>query len=192
MSNPPVLTARFRKLDSALRVDYTVLNPGPDALYLTNHACRVGPSGPVPDRNETFVFVEERVVHLTKRIPPPPAAFHNRIPHFVVPLPAGEEFSETLVLHLPLRPRIPYRKVELSGDTVLATHVYLSIGFKVGSALLEAVPVERSGREVFVLRSTLAKGQPPPPGLAPTAEQFLLSPRVELEVPVLGGTPLGP
>ncbi len=147
MTTPPTLTARFEKVDSTLRIEYTVFNPGRDAVYLTNHACRFDPSGPVPDHNEAFVFVEDRVVHVTKRIPPPPPAFYNPIPHFVTPLLPGQEFSETIVLELPLQPRVPYRNVQLSGARVQATHAYISVGYKLANPLVEAVQTERAGQD---------------------------------------------
>lgn len=192
MATAPTLTARFERLDSALRVEYTVLNPGGETVYLTNHACRYGPSGPVPDHNETFVFIEDRVVHVTKRVPPPPAAFHNPIPHFVTPLSPGQEFSETVVLALPVQPRIPYRRVRLSGLEVEATHVYLSIGYKLATPLVQAARAQRAGQDVVLLRSALEKGQSLPRGLSLPAEQFLLSPRRALILPVLTGTPQAP
>ena len=192
MTTAPTLTARFEKLDSTLRISYTVLNPGRDTVYLTNHACRFDPSGPVPDHDVAFVFVEDRVVRVTKRIPPPPPAFYNPIPHFVTPLSAGQEFSETIVLELPIQPRVPYRRVRLSGLEVEATHVYLSIGYKLASPLVEAVQAEQARQTVFLLRSTLEKGQPLSRGLSLPAEQFLLSPRRELILPVLTGTPQTP
>lgn len=192
MTTAPTLNASFERRDSTVRVDYTVLNPGRDTLYLTNHACRFDPSGPVPDQNEAFVFVEDRVVHVTKRIPPPPPAFYNPIPHFVTPLSPGQKFSETIVLELPLRPRVPYRNVQLSGARIQATHAYFSVGYKLASPLVQAVHAERAGQEVVLLRSTLEKGQPRPRGLSLPAEQFLLSPCRELILPVLMGTPQVP
>lgn len=192
MATAPTLTARFERLDSALRVEYTVLNPGSETVYLTNHACRYGPSGPVPDHNETFVFMEDRVVHVTKRVPPPPAAFHNPIPHFVTPLSPGQEFSETVVLDLPLQPRIPYRRVHLSGLEVESTHVYLSIGYKLSTPFVRAARAQRAGQDVVLLRSALEKGQSRPRDLSLPVEQYLLSPRRALNLPALTGTPQTP
>lgn len=192
MTTAPTLTARFERLDSTLRVEYTVLNSGSDTVYLTNHACRYGPSGPVPDHNETFVFIEDRVVHVTKRVPPPPAAFHNPIPHFVTPLSPGQEFSETVVLDLPIQPRIPYRRVRFSGLEVEATHVYLSVGYKLETPLVRAARSQFAGQDVVLLRSTLEKGQSLPRDLSLPVEQYLLSPRRALILPVLTGTPQTP
>jgi hypothetical protein len=110
----------------------------------------------------------------------------------VTPLSAGQEFSETIVLDLPIRPRVPYRRVELSGAQIRATHVCLSIGYKLATPLVEAVHAERAGQTVLFLRSTLEKGEPLPRGLSLPAEQFLLSPRRELILPVLTGTPQTP
>lgn len=192
MTTAPALTASFEKVDSTLHIEYTVFNRGRDAVYLTNHACRFDPSGPVPDHNEAFVFVEDRVVHVTKRIPPPPPAFYNPIPHFVTPLLPGQDFSETIVLELPLRPRVPYRNVQLSGARIQATHAYFSVGYKLANPLVQAVQTERAGQTVLFLRSTLEKGEPLPRGFSLPAEQFLLSPRRELILPVLMGTPQAP
>lgn len=190
MTTDPTLTARFEKADSTLRVEYTVFNPGRDTIFLTNHACRYGPSGPVPDRNETFVFIEDRVVHVTKRVPPPPAAFHNPIPHFVTPLSPDQEFSETVVLDLPIQPRIPYRRVRLSGLEVEATHVYLSIGYRVASPSLRVVPTERAGQKVFFLRVVRERETASPPaGRTLPAEQLLVTPRERLPLRVLPGVP---
>lgn len=193
MTTDPTLTARFEKADSTLRIEYTVFNPGRDTIFLTNHACRYGPSGPVPDRNEAFVFIEDRVVHVTKRVPPPPAAFHNSIPHFVTPLSPDQEFSETVVLDLPIQPRIPYRRVHLSGPEFEATHVYLSIGYRVAGPSLRVVPADRAGQRVFALRAAPGRDRASAStGLAPPAEQLLVTPRQRLSLPVLPGVPQGP
>ena len=192
MPSIPTLTARFERLESTLRIAYTVLNPGHDTVYLTNHACRVDAGGPVPDHNEAFVFIEDRVVHVTKRIPPPPPAFHNPIPHFVTPLHPGRDFSETIVLDLPIQPKVPYRRVQLTAVQIQATHVTFSVGYKLANPLVQAVQASRAGREVYLLRSTLQKGQRRPEGLIEPVEQFLQSPRQELVLPVLTGTPQTP
>jgi hypothetical protein len=192
MRDAPNLTARFEKLGSRLRIDYTVVNPGSGAVFLTNHACRMDAAGPVPDRKVAFVFVEGAVVHVTKRIPPPPRAFHNRLPHFVVPLAAGEEFAETLEVELPIQPVVPYRRVELTGERSEATQVRLSIGYKAASPLVEAVKAERAGKRVYLLRSTLEKGKRPPRGTVLPVEQFLVTEPHEMALPVLLGRPSGP
>lgn len=99
--------------EDVLRVGYQAENVSDSDLYVFNRLYRdVSDEGVFNlDPNLVYIYVEDGVVHLTKRIADIPLGILVEIP--IVPcvtlLPHGERLSETLSLKLPLRSFDPYQ-----------------------------------------------------------------------------------
>lgn len=185
VSESLVLTVRFQLEQAQLVLEYAVVNESAGTVYLTNHGVSYEPGGPVPDRNQVWVHFEAGVIHLTQRQPKNPGdAFRQPMPHFVTPLLSGKEFRQRLVLALPVVENLPYKEVRPSGAHRVYHSAYFSVGLKRANRWFEPAELERSGRKVWVLRSLL-KGKTPPPGpVEVPVEEFLVSERFAIDVPV--------
>jgi len=99
-----------------LRVRYEAENVGASDLYLFNRLYRTYTDEGVfeLDPDLVYVYPEDGVAHLTKRIPDIPRGIHVEIP--IVPcvtvLSRGRRLSESMSLRLPLRQHDPYRPEE--------------------------------------------------------------------------------
>jgi len=183
------LVVTFMLQGSKLVVSYSVTNHSPQVVYLTNHASRIEPGkGAVPDRSVALVYFENGdVVHVTKRNPPAPSdRFYTPRPHYVTPLPPKDKFTESFALPLPLKEYIPYQSVKAGGKQGLAHEIYFSIGYIVKKASIEAVELQRAGEKVYLIRSTLKKEENPPDRpVEPVVENFLVSERFKMEIPLI-------
>ena len=117
----------------SLQVAYEVVNVSDSDIFLFNVLHRERTSSAVyhVDANLVYVFVENDVVHVTKRIAEVPDDVD--VPFYDIPcatlLRRGDRCSETLNLPLPLRPFHPYaRKVELH-DIRTFGKVAFSLGY---------------------------------------------------------------
>ena len=72
VSESLVLTVGFQLESPQLVLEYTVVNNSAETVCLTNHGVSYEPGGPVPDRNQAWVFFENGVVHVTQRHPKNP------------------------------------------------------------------------------------------------------------------------
>lgn len=186
MSEPLTLNVRFQLEGARLVIEYTVANDSPEEIFLTNHGVRYEPNGPVPDRNQAWVFFESGVVHVTQRRPDRPQdGFRQPVPHFVTPVKPRGRFRQELTLPLPLVEVRPYREEKASGARRVYPSVFFSVGFERANRWFVPAEIERAGHRVWVLRSRL-KEKPPPSGpVEIPEEEFLISEKVAIDLPVL-------
>lgn len=186
MSIEIILTVAFALQPGELQVDYWVENRSSQSIYLTNHAVRMLPKqGPVPDRQYAFVWIDGTAVHIAKRKPSPPAdRFFTPRPHYVTPVAAGQTYTESFNLPLPLRESIPYRESQ-SGKAGQARSVDLTIGYIPASPTIEAVALRIAGQDVYGLRPNKANIMRQGLKVGSIEEALLRSPPQSLSIPVV-------
>ena len=185
MSAQILLTVVFALQGGALRIDYRVENRSPTTIYLTNHAVRMIPGqGPVPDKGYAFVALDGGVAHIAKRQPKPPTdRFFTPRAHYVTPVGAGQTYTETLQLPLPLEEAIPYRETR-SGSPGQVQAIDLTIGYIPATPTIEAARLKVAGQEVYLLRPDQERIARERLRVEPVAEELLRSPVQSLTIPI--------
>jgi hypothetical protein len=161
-----------------LLVTYSVLNPGPLAIYLLNR---------VPDvamlTSPDLVYIQQRrdqkVLFLYKDIPPIPPGVSPTMPvaPYVTAVRSGERFEEVVRIDTPVREFSAYLPSPVGGDAVVYAGLQLELGY------YSEVPGMQE-REMQIVPGVKALIPSPPPGKSIELRK-LTSPLVRLNVPVL-------
>jgi hypothetical protein len=164
--------------EGRLLVKYSVLNPGPLAIYLLNR---------VPDvamlTSPDLVYIQQRrdqkVLFLYKDIPPIPPGVSPTMPvaPYVTAVRSGERFEEVVRIDTPVREFSAYLPAPVGGDAVVYAGLQLELGY------YSEVPGMQE-REMQIVPGVKALIPSPPPGKSIELRK-LTSPLVRLNVPVL-------
>ncbi|RJP73282.1 MAG: hypothetical protein C4524_14980 [Candidatus Zixiibacteriota bacterium] len=167
--------------DNLLECTYQVRNTGDRDCYLLNRIYKTYPRWNINPDIIYVYFQEYGIVHLMKAIPPvpPDVSPTSLMAPYVTPVRAGQVFSETVHLELPLQEYQEYalrEPQEKAQKVELYKGIYLTLGymFKVEGT------VEKT--EIYQ-GDTLMSFVNPPGILSPSG--LLVSPVVALEIPVL-------
>jgi hypothetical protein len=180
------LQVDFKADVDTLTVSFTVTNNSDVVIYLTNvQIRRIMGKGPVPDKDEAFVYFDGKEVHITKRRPPIPMKTFTPRPFYITPLQPESTFSEEILLELPLKANIPYHTTNAKGDAETAEQVVFSLGYYRHQSSMRAVEVESGGKQVFKLRAVQPPDFEPGMEIKPWEEEYLISEPVEMQFPIL-------
>lgn len=122
--------------DKALEIRMTLTNQGAVDLALFNRNYQFTPERKISfPRDLAFVELEKDVLLVRKMALPVPETLSLAAytPPFVSPLPAGQSFSETVTLPLPVKVWQPFKEALLDGQVSASRHAHArSIVVEVG------------------------------------------------------------
>jgi hypothetical protein len=191
MATPIKFSATAAIKQDDLVISYRVENRSVQEIYLTNHGVRIdSKKGQVPDRSAAFVYVleKEKIVHVTKRQPPPPRMLVTQVLlHFVTQVMPGGLFFEDIKIPLPIEANVPYEdsRPPLGSEEITELRfVQFSLGYIEGSSFIRAVASEYGGEKVLSIAPALDEQGKPVPIPHELEEKYLFSPTFELKIPV--------
>lgn len=126
-----ILRAATAVQDNILVIEYEIENGRSDAIYLANRLFQWTHAGLSVDANLVYTEVKEGQLRLTKACLPVPE--HIKVESPDVPylnrVEAGETFTETLSLLLPLQPFHPYNQAKATDQVNTYTPVLFAVGW---------------------------------------------------------------
>jgi hypothetical protein len=191
MDTAPMFSGSLTRDVDALRLSYVVRNDGDKELGLFNVLPDVEPDGTLALRASTaYVDIGEGTLHISKLVLPLPEGLRmaERPIPYVTRVPRGGEFTEEIVLRVPVSVNSPFRRASLEASApegtevianapAVATTVTLSIGAFVCEPTWKLIPLAPEFPDVYRIW---------PPGPAVDAQRILTLSWPGLEpVPVL-------
>ncbi len=129
--NRVILTASAWINDNRLTIEYQVLNNQTDAIYLVNRVFQWTSQGLQVGANLVFTEIVGGQLRLVKACLAVPERVKVESPDvpYLTYVSAGETFSETIALELPLQPFHPYDQIKIGNEVRVFDSVQLAVGW---------------------------------------------------------------